>query len=229
MRTAKHIALFLAMIVLTTACSSTRIKPVKTASDYPGSETALIAFSVISQEPFVIQKLLLFEPGAPSPHQASRVVRVRPEQGDQQVFLYRVPAEGVKLGSVRLLINGQWWETGLTGPEISAAAGQLTYAGRVQLHSVKMSRYEDTGRIFPAKVRLLMTDASEEDLAQLADQSALPQDMSVTKAIPGSWSDSEFVALSYRQIPGREGRYQSWEFSSGPVGPPPPAVRTNQP
>lgn len=215
--------------MLIAACGTNQIKPVKNVSDNLGPDTALVAFSVSSAEPYAIQRMELVARGEPKETATPRTIAVRQGNRNEQVFVYSVPAGGARFGQVRFLIQGEWWETTDDGPEFSATPGQLTYLGRIQLESIKIGRYVDSGRRFPSGAKIGVLDAGEDDLTLLALQFALPLNMPVNKFIAGAWGDSEFTALDYQPIPGRDGRYNHWYWDVGPTGPAPPATQRPRP
>ena len=127
----------------------------------------------------------------------------------------------MRFGALRFYAKESWWETNVLGPEASVALPGVTYLGRIQAHSVQMSRYDDTGESFPAGVNVLLEDFGDEDIPDLYTRFQLPDTVPVSKAIPASWSQAEFVHLIYRPIPGRQKEFEAWV--QGPVGPDLPA------
>lgn len=211
------------LVFLAAGCASPQIKPVRNASATLGEGKALVAFSVATAEPFAIGRIELRVSGNRQEPITAAQVPVDWNGGDARLFLFEVPAGLAQFGQVRFVFLGEWWETREPGPAAAARPGSLTYLGRVQPYSIQIGRYVDTGRGYPAAVKIRVVDAREDDLSRLANDFALPAALPVTGAVPDAWGDTEFSELRYRPIPGRERvSYLDYWMSTRPLGPPPP-------
>lgn len=227
---ARRILVFVAM--LGAGCAAGPIERVKSTAAEMDGHSALVAFSVVNAPAFAINRLELLEAGDAQGQANGEQVPVDWKSSGEQVFLYRVSASRVRFGPVRFVFQGEWWETRDPGPVFPVAPGRLTYLGRLQPYSIQVDRYVDSGRGYPAAVRILVLDARDDDLAHLVSQNGLSPDMPVVEAIPESWSGAEFAELDYRPIPGRLDRNTFWDmYGRGPLpaGPELPAPKPKQP
>lgn len=202
----KYSAFFTLAVLLVAACTQSQVRPVSGASGLTGEEFALVAFSADSIEPLALRsvEIVTFSDGN-RPGKAG-VVSIHPDQGTGQLFLYEFLVEVARFGVARFEYEEDWWETVGQGPEFSVEPGTLTYLGRIQLPFVQVGTYADSGREYPASARIVMTDASEDDLRRLAVRFPSTAGMPLKKAIPGMWGDSENARLRYapqrRRTPG---------------------------
>jgi hypothetical protein len=192
-------------VLFNTGCVQSPIRLVQDSTGLAGNEHALIAFSVDSVEPFALRSLELVAPADPALTFSPREVPVHPDEGTGQLFLYEIPVEGVQFGVGRFKYKLDWWETVEQGPVISVVPGAVTYVGRIQVHSIAVDRYSDTGRNYPAGARIVVTDAGAEDLQRLTDRYPSMAKMSIRKAIPGSWGISDTTELRFVPGPGSQG------------------------
>ncbi len=158
-----------------------------------------------SIEPFALRGLNLVPSDGSGASFKPGEVPVHPDGGNGQFFLYAVSAEAVRFGVARFKHGQDWWETVDPGPAIPTAPGTITYLGRIQLHSIRVARYADTGRTYPASARIVVTDASDEDLDRLAARYSATAGLPVRKAIPESWGSYEVVTLRFVPRSGLEG------------------------
>ena len=202
---------------LLAACSTGPVKPVRDASVMVADDRALVAFSVAHSDGLRLRKLEWVLPQASG---WTKAVDLTVEPGE--LYLFSVPSGTGRFGRIRLLVEDAWWESGEPGPEFAPQAGVLTYLGRIAIGAVRLGAPSDTGKRLLRAVLMGAEDASDEDLARLVRERSLPPDYPVVTALPGAWSESGFVAMHYRPIPGRDHRYENlddWGFGSGPVGP----------
>lgn len=226
---ARCILVFVAM--LGAGCATSPIERVKSVEAGVDERSALVAFSVVNAPAFAINRLELVAASGSQDSARAKQVPVDWKGVEAQVFVYRVPANGAQFGPVRFVFQGEWWETRDPGPEFTVVPGQLTYLGRLQPYSIQVDRYVDSGRGYPAAVRIRVLDARDDDLARLVNENVLSPDMPVVGAIPDSWGGAEFVELDYRPIPGRLDRNTFWDmYGRGPVpaGPELPAPKPKQ-
>jgi hypothetical protein len=213
------------------ACHTASIRPVSNASVPTGEGQALIAFSMLSGEDLLLQKLEVLIPAADASTGGRHDVTHRPNAGAATVYVLQVPAGPVRFGRVRLSVGGAWWESTEAGPEFQVEPGSVTYLGRVSLGAVRLSAESENGRRYLQAARIDIANAIEEDRSRLEHDFALPPGFALQPAVPPSWAESEFLSLRYRPIPGREQYnedFDDWGFGNGPVGPPPPAAEPAQ-
>jgi hypothetical protein len=210
-------------VLLGAACVQSPIRLVEGPAGLTGEVSALIAFSVDSAEPFALRGLTLVAAADSGASIRPGDVPIHPDEGNGQLFLYEVPAEAIRFGVLRFKYGQDWWETVGQGPAIPALPGTLTYLGRIQLHSVQVARYADTGRTYPAGARIAVTDAGDEDLVRLAARYPIAADLPLRRASPATWSDFDVVALRFVPRPGGEGgdaRFSTFEPTDLPRQPP---------
>jgi hypothetical protein len=213
---------------LVSACMSNPVSPVNDAAAPLADDQALVAFSVSATRPVLMRQLDLEMLEAGEGTGQVRHVPLRVTEDGSELYVYRLPAGAYRFGSVRFATEAGWWETRSPGPEFVARPGSLTYLGRFQLHSVKLSGPSELNRRYLTGVNIKIEDATEEDSARLSAEFNLPQDARVLSRIPASWGASEFMAMRYQPIPGRDLEYYNpgWGFEAGPVGPEIPAPNT---
>ena len=174
---ARCILVFVAM--LGAGCATSPIERVKSVEAGVHERSALVAFSVVNAPAFAINRLELVAAGGSQGSARAKQVPVDWKSAEAQVFVYRVPANGAQFDPVRFVFQGEWWETRDPGPEFTVVPGQLTYLGRLQPYSIQVDRYVDSGRGYPAAVRIRVLDARQHDLAWLVGENALSPDMPV--------------------------------------------------
>ena len=187
-------------VLVNTACAPSQVRPLTDASDISGEEYALVAFSADSIPPFAMRTLAIetFSEGN-QPKKAGEVP-LYPELGGGQLFLYEVSVDVARFGSALFEYESDFWESIEHGPEFRIEPGTLTYLGRIQLPLVQLGTYADSGLDYPAGARIVITDASEQDLRRLAIRYPAIAGMPVNKAIPATWSDAENVRLRYAPV-----------------------------
>lgn len=208
--------------ILAAACTAKTSLRVEDAAKFSRADSALVAFSVTSIEPFVLRQLSLVEPSGDELASPVGNVAVTPEDRAEQLLLIRVPTEGARFGPLRFQMDGDWWETVEEGPPIVVEPGSLTYLGRIEAYSVLMRRYADSGRLYPAFVKLRISDESETDLPQMATRYAVPSTMPLLSRVPGNWAEPELVELRYVPKPRADRRRDQVGRifgGMGPVGP----------
>jgi hypothetical protein len=207
-----------------TGCSSLQITPVRDASRHAETDGRLMAFSIDQSKYFPLRSLELTVDDGESGQVSMKRVNLDMNSDGPTLALFSLPAGEVRFGTLRFYSQGAWWETNNFGPDIQLSDSGLTYIGRVQAQSIQVNYYDDTGKSYPASVKVTLEDFSEEDLPRMYAQFNIPDSFQAAKAIPASWNDAEFAGLTFRPIPGRHGRS---DFGiAGPVGPELPPSRT---
>lgn len=215
----KYSAFFTVAVLVNAACAPSQVRPVSAASGLAGDEFALVAFSADSIEPLAFRSLeIVTFSDSNRPGKASEV-SIHPDNGTGQLFLYEFSVEVARFGVAGFEYEAERWESVGQGPEFSVEPGTLTYLGRIQMPLVQIGTYADSGREYPASARIVMTDASEEDLQRLVVHFPSTANMPLNKAIPETWGDSESVTLRY--VPQRRNRPRPHNEEIDPLHDPP--------
>ena len=181
-------------------CTATGlIDPVQTTIN-PGS--AVIAFSVdtskISDEDAWIRpKQLQLRYGT-----ESITVRLhKPESGAQRVLL-EVPAQAISLNGFEIDAGtGIFWNRYRTGSgqAFNLSQGEITYVGRIEIEKVYFEEDVDKEKGRPNGIRLVFSDALEEDLVAWKQQYKIFEGRNPVAEIVGDWGGSEFLDLWIRE------------------------------
>lgn len=192
-----RLVLILLFAVVLAACVQTRIHPVKSAAHHNSTETALVAFSVVSEDPFPLRKLTLEKTGGGAKIFKSPVLHVKPGNSSGQLFLYEVPAAGAQFGIATFKHKRYIWQTTSFGASFSPLPGSITYLGRIEVSALRFRKSDDQQKEFPVAVKIAVTDASAEDLPMLVASYGIPPDVEIQAVIPPMWGDEEFTDLRY--------------------------------
>lgn len=196
----KHLLVFTLAVMVVTGCASSQVRPISDSSDLSGEEFALVAFSADSVQPLALRGLeIVTFTDSNRPKKAGEVT-IFPELERAQLFLFEFSVETARLGVAKFEFESELWESIDQGPEFSVEPGSLTYLGRIQMPAVQLGAYADSGRNYPASARIVMIDASEDDLRRLAIHFPSTANMPLKKAIPLTWSDAEKISLRYAPV-----------------------------
>ncbi len=187
---------FMIFLLATLAgCSQSPIKPVETAPLNRAKNTALIAFSVKSNEPFALRKIELMAAGPADGSKPTRIVDVNSDASGASLFLFETPVTGLQFGALQFKSGMRWWQTRSLGPTVTGNSKSITYIGRIQLHSVRVGQYAQSEKTYPSDVKIEVADASAEDLPNLYRQYKIPADLPVQVDVPEKWNDRLFINL----------------------------------
>jgi len=195
-----YLLAFILAVLVNTGCTPSQVRQVSITPGLSGDEFALVAFSIDSTQPVAFRSLEIMTFSSGNRPRRAGEVSIHPINGTGQLFFYEFSVETARFGVARFEYEGDFWESVDPGPEFSVKPGTLTYLGRIQLPLVQLGTFADSGRDFPASARIVMTDASEDDLQRLRAHFPSTRNMPLNKAIPVTWADSEKVSLRYAPI-----------------------------
>lgn len=188
--------LMLLMVALT-ACAQSPLRPLQSMNQHTNSQTALVAFSVVSEEPFPLRKLTLERASGGAKILKSPRLHVQPGNPGGQLFLYEVPAAGAQFGIATFKKKRFIWQTTSFGPSFTPLPGYITYLGRIKVSALRFRMSDVEQKQIPIAVKIAVTDASAEDLVLLLSSYRIPPDVKLLTAIPTMWGDKEFTDLRY--------------------------------
>ncbi len=211
-----------AAMVFLAGCTSTGVIDSNQATIDPNS--SVVAFSVNTG------KLLEYEtpirPVRLHINYGMESVSIRLSDGKTglQRILLEVPAQNVLFTQFELVAGaGIFSDHYLTGASqaIELRQGEITYLGRIEIEDIKFEENADGSLGKPISVKLVFSDALEDDQFAWEQQYKLFQNRVPNQQVVGNWAGQDYLNLgpkskSYPQNigmwPGRSG--------AGPPGPP---------
>ena len=196
---------------ITAGCTATGlIDPAQTNID-PGS--GVIAFSVdtakiTDQEAWIRPKRLQLRYGT-----ESITVRLRDRNAGPQRVLLEVPAQAISLDGFEIDAGtGIFWNRYRTGSgqSFNLPPGEITYVGRIEVDKVYYEDDVDREKGRPNGIRLVFTDAMDEDLDAWQQQYKIFEGRPPESEIVGNWGGSEFLDLWIRESPTASSSAYRW-------------------
>jgi len=128
---------------------------------------------------------------------------IRFEEGETglQRFLFEVSAQTIELGQFALTKGASDYSpflygTTVDGPQIQLTPGEITYLGRIEIEDIQ---FEDNPYSRPMAIKLIFSDAFEDDLLAWRQEYKIFQNRLPEKRIVASWGELEYVPVSVIQ------------------------------
>ena len=132
----------------------------------------------------------------------SITVRLHDRKDGLQRFLLEVPAQDISLNAFELDAGtGIFWNRYRTESRQSftLSRGEITYIGRIEIGKVYFEEDADREEGRPSGIRLVFSDAMEEDLVAWTQQYKIFEGRNPVSEIVGDWGGSEFLDLWIRE------------------------------
>ncbi|MDH3440155.1 MAG: hypothetical protein OEM63_05355 [Gammaproteobacteria bacterium] len=132
----------------------------------------------------------------------SITVRLHDRNAGLQRILLEVPAQDISLNGFELDAGtGIFWNRYRTGSSqsFSLSPGEITYVGRIEIAKVYFEEDADREKGRPNGIRLVFSDAMEEDLVAWTQQYKIFEGRNPVSEIVGDWGGSEFLDLWIRE------------------------------
>lgn len=192
--------------LLTAACTESQIRKVGEISAGEIGQKSLVAFSIDDLAPFEEVEFDIVRAERGGAYSPLGQIAIDRRGGAEQLLVYEMPAEEVQFGLARFRYDNDWWESVAEGPAISAAPGRMTYIGKFQLQSFREGVYHDSGRKYPARVNIVIVDASGTDMPRLVSSYPSLSAYLVNSVTSEEWADYGNGSLRFVPEPARAGR-----------------------
>ena len=181
--------IIISLALATTACTESQVRKIGEASPVEIGQEALVAFSIDDIAPFQKIEFDIVRADRGGAYSPLGQIAVDRKGGGEQLLVFELPGDEVRFGLARFRYGSDWWESVAEGPALSATPGRLTYIGKIQLQSIREGVYYDSGRKYPARVDIVISDAGETDMQQLATRYPSLEGYLVKSVTSEMWAD----------------------------------------
>lgn len=219
--TVHKFVMYLVLIAFTAGCTSTGVIGTNQTTIDPNS--SVVAFSVNTG------KLLEYEtPIRPAQLRInygteSVLIRLSAGKTGLQRILLEVPAQTVTITNFELVAGaGLFSDHYLTDDvqDTELTQGEITYLGRIEIEDIKFEENADGSPGEPIAVKLVFSDALEDDQVAWEQQYKLFQNRAPDQQAVGSWVGSDYLDLWHKKWNQGYVQDDTWRPATGGKRPP---------
>jgi len=194
--TAHKFVMYLVLFAFTAGCTSTGVIGSNQASIDPNSSA--VAFSVNTG------KLLEYEtpirPVRLHLNYGTESISIRLSAGKTglQRILLEVPAQAVTITNFELVVGAGLFSDNYLTEDVQVmdlTQGEITYLGRLEIEDIKFEENADGSPGEPFAVKLVFSDALEDDQVAWEQQYKLFQNRALDQQVVGNWAGSDYLDL----------------------------------